>query len=352
VSVEIEAILAAFVPALIWLAIVYSRDRYEREPKLLIARLFVSAIAAIVVAIAVERALRPNIGSNVAGIVIVSALGVGLIEEGAKFGVTFVLTRRNRNFNEPVDGMIYASAVALGFAAIETTVYILRIYHGALRFVVLHGYSTLIAQHVASQLAFHHVAPQRAFVGALGHLSWAGLVGYAYGRRVVGGGSRAHVVYAYLAAAGLHGAYDAFLGLHASTLAFTSLAVSLALYMRYFRHALAVSPFRSRQLRAKPPPPPQHVSMQPPRPSGAPAAPSVPPAPPRPDGWRATHLVPASGLPAWSRPDVTTTVMGHLAAGTEVQEIERAGVWAHVLTHQGWSGWVDARTLVSAAGHS
>jgi hypothetical protein len=39
-----------------------------------------------------------------------------------------------------------------------------------------------------------------------------------------------------------------------------------------------------------------------------------------------------------------------LAAGTEVRVLERLGEWARVDATNGWSGWVDARLLVSAPG--
>ena len=72
-------------------------------------------------------AARPRLTGAVA-VVLGSGLVVGLIEEGSKLSVLAFGTRRNRNLNEPVDGMVYASAVALGFAAIETLTYILRTY--------------------------------------------------------------------------------------------------------------------------------------------------------------------------------------------------------------------------------
>jgi protease PrsW len=336
VSVDVEAALAAFVPALIWLAVVYSKDKYEREPKVLIAWLFVASIVAVVVAVLIEQGVRPDLSASARGIVIVSALGVGLIEEGSKFGLTFLLTRRSRNLNEPVDGMIYASTVALGFAAIETTMYIIRIYHR----VELLGFSPQVAFHVA----FHQVAPVRAFTGALGHMSWAGIVGYAYGNHVAGTGSRRDIGTMLLLAAVLHAAYDGLLALGAPTLAYAVLGVSIVLYIRRFRHALAISPFRTRQLRPRPPTPPQHAFAYPPHPGSTVTV--VPVAPPRPDAWHATHVVPEGGLHAWSRPDVTSAVMGTLAPGTEVQATEHAGDWAHVLTSHGWAGWVDGRPLI------
>jgi hypothetical protein len=68
------------------------------------------------------------------------------------------------------------------------------------------------------------------------------------------------------------------------------------------------------------------------------AAPSV--------GWLPTHVVPATGLLAWDRPDPTARPSSTLAAGTDVRVLEAAGVWRRVTTANGWQGWVDGRTLV------
>jgi RsiW-degrading membrane proteinase PrsW (M82 family) len=321
-DIRTEAAIAAFVPSLAWLAIVYSRDRYEKEPKWLVAKLYVMSILAVGVAFVLESATQPRLSGAVI-IVLGSGLLVGLIEEGSKFSVLVLGTRRNRNLNEPVDGMIYASAVALGFAGIESLIYILRSYDVGLAYH--------LSPSSAAHLALTTTAPLRALVGNLGHMAWTGVIGYAYGRRRCGTASRAEVFRAYLVAAGGHGAYDALLGLHASLLAFTVLALGVLYYIHLFRKALAASPFRRHQLRPPPSSPP---------PARAPVLPSV---------FAPDALVPATGLPSWSQPDPTSHLVGRLPPGLPVQVLQRLGGWAHVLTSTGWSGWVDGRALTPIA---
>jgi len=82
---------------------------------------------------------------------------------------------RNPAFDEPMDGIVYAAAVALGFATAENALY-----------AAIYGGDVLV---------------YRAFTSTLAHLAFAGLWGYAFGIRR----SRA---WAFAAAAGLHGAYD------------------------------------------------------------------------------------------------------------------------------------------------
>jgi RsiW-degrading membrane proteinase PrsW (M82 family) len=319
VDIRTEAAIAAFVPSLAWLAVVYSRDRYEKEPKWLVAKLFVLSIVAVAMAFVLESAASPRLSGAVV-VVIASGLAVGLIEEGSKFSVLVLGTRRNANLNEPVDGMIYASAVALGFASIESLTYILRSYDVGLAYH--------LSPSSAAHLALTTTAPLRALVGNLGHLAWTGVIGYAYGRWRCGIGSRMAVFRAYLVAAIGHGAYDALLGLHATVLAFSVLTLGVMFYVHLFRRALAASPFRHHQLRSPTSSPPPPV----PGPAFTPDA-----------------LVPPGGLAAWAQPAPASRLVGQLPGGLPVQVVQRFGDWAHVLTATGWSGWVDGRVLTPVA---
>ncbi len=324
-DIRTEAAIAAFVPSLAWLALVYSRDRYEKEPKRLIAKLYCMSIIAVALAYALESATRPRLSGAVV-VVIGGAVLVGLIEEGSKFFVVVLGTRRSPHLDEPVDGMIYASAVALGFAAIETLSYILRSYDVGLAYK--------LSPATAAHLALTMTAPARALVGNLGHMSWTGVTGYAYGRLRTGTGSRRAVFGAYLVAVAGHASYDGFLGLGAPALAYAVLAVSVIVYVHLFRKALAASPFRRHQLRTVPSAPPG------PGPRAGEAGTGGRHRPFAPDA-----VVPASGMAVWAQPDASSHLVATLAPGLSLQVLERLGAWAHVLTATGWSGWVDGRLL-------
>lgn len=348
-SPETEGILAAFVPAVIWLGIVYTRDRYERDPKILVAWLFLAGGLAVGIAIVLEKALQINLIAST-GVVILSALAIGVIEEGSKFAVTYVFTRGSKHLREPVDGMVYASAVALGFAAFETSIKILGIYHSGVRFLTEHGYGVLVSQHAASRFVIQQVAVPRAVTGCLGHLAFTGITGYAYGMERTGGGSKRSLRNAFIAAALLHAGYDGFLALKAPTLSYGILVFSIALYTNRFHHALSVSPFRKNQLRPTPPAPPVGHPIL--KRASTPAPTAMAPTDKATTGtrptvdWRPTHIIPQEGLGARIQPNLTSPLMGVLAGGTQVEVLEQVGVWAHVLTTQGWSGWVDGRALV------
>jgi CRP-like cAMP-binding protein len=64
----------------------------------------------------------------------------------------------------------------------------------------------------------------------------------------------------------------------------------------------------------------------------------------------ATHLVPPDGMPAWAGPDANAAPATQLAGGTPLVLAERVGDWARVEAENGWTGWVDSRTLEERRG--
>ncbi|MEU3980719.1 hypothetical protein AB0F77_11495 [Streptomyces sp. NPDC026672] len=63
-------------------------------------------------------------------------------------------------------------------------------------------------------------------------------------------------------------------------------------------------------------------------------------------GFRPTHVVPGSGLPAWEAPDPARPTVP-LDPLLPVQLLERSGDWGHVRCANGWAAWVDGRLLVA-----
>lgn len=53
-----------------------------------------------------------------------SFFGAAIPEEMAKFFLLWLLLRKNRHFDEKIDGIVYAVCVSLGFAALENVLYL------------------------------------------------------------------------------------------------------------------------------------------------------------------------------------------------------------------------------------
>ena len=114
-----------------------------------------------------------------------SAVFVGLNEETWKFLATLRLVKKLPEFDQPIDGMIYAMTVALGFAAIENVEYIVRF-----------GAGVLVARSLFSMPI---------------HLACAAIWGYGLARARFISRDQKYVKTALpflLAAAGVHAAFD------------------------------------------------------------------------------------------------------------------------------------------------
>ncbi|MFJ9776779.1 hypothetical protein ACIRVF_37035 [Kitasatospora sp. NPDC101157] len=102
------------------------------------------------------------------------------------------------------------------------------------------------------------------------------------------------------------------------------------------------------QRRPQPQPGPETVVVTAPG-SEALSRPPAPPVPPAtaPAGpvFRPTHRVPSGGMSAWTAPDPALPAATRIDARVELEVLERAGDWAHIVCSNGWSAWVDGRRI-------
>jgi RsiW-degrading membrane proteinase PrsW (M82 family) len=247
--IPLAGLAVSYLPAIAWLAVFLSQDRYDPQPRRLIAVLFLLGIGATVPAGWVNDFLV-TIGNDSAA----TTIGLGglalaaLSEETIKAAFALVGARGQPTIREPVDGMIALMTVALGFAAGETTGYVVSEY----RQVLAQAGGT----EAAAISAFFDLAVRRGLITTLGHACWSGIAGYAFASFVVGGRRRALGALGLLGAAGLHWAFNASsmdalspgIGPASAMVAWVA-AVALAVLL--FTRALSASPFRRQQLRAR-----------------------------------------------------------------------------------------------------
>ncbi|MHC4224262.1 MAG: PrsW family intramembrane metalloprotease [Planctomycetota bacterium] len=210
----LRCILLASAPALFWMWLYYRRDRWEKEPKLLVFKLFVFGGLAAVPVYFIEGALRGPESELYDAFV-----RVALVEELAKLIVIWLFAYRRREFNEPMDGIVYSVAAALGFATVENVFYALAL-----------GDEVII---------------YRSFTSTLAHLGFSGLLGYHLGLAKFRPGRRTMLVLrGLLVATLLHGVYD-----YQITGWTVAVMVPLVLILLWWamREADAASPFRKPQ---------------------------------------------------------------------------------------------------------
>ena len=113
-------LLASVVPALVYVGTLYWVDRYEKEPKRLLAATFLwGAIPSLALALAAELFFR--LPPDLIGAHALEAVRLGLIApllqevlKGA--AVLFISWRYRREFDNVLDGIIYGAMVGFGFA--------------------------------------------------------------------------------------------------------------------------------------------------------------------------------------------------------------------------------------------
>ena len=105
-----------FLPGILWLIYFYRKDSVEPEPTKLI---FKSYFQGMFVVGAVAVVATPFSFSEFFSAVFIAPI----VEELLKFLAVFLFVFRTREFDEPMDGIIYAVSVALGYASLENAFY-------------------------------------------------------------------------------------------------------------------------------------------------------------------------------------------------------------------------------------
>lgn len=117
----ITSLLLGVIPSLFWLWFWLREDKLHPEPKSMILLAFLGGMMATLVAYPVERSVA-DIGLNDDQKFVLWVM----IEEVLKYAALFFLILRSPFFDEPIDAVIYMITIALGFAALENTLFILN----------------------------------------------------------------------------------------------------------------------------------------------------------------------------------------------------------------------------------
>ena len=184
--------LPIVLPILFWAAYHYHKDRRLPEPLLNLLLCFALGLLAAAISKAMYAGLEPLglrfdavalAADDPFGLFLYSMLAIGPIEEFAKMLPFLAIVIRFRAFDEPLDGIVYASFIALGYALAEN----------------LHYLDLLSPLEAAA----------RGFAGPVVHIVFASIWAYWISRaRLLNLPVAKAAVLGLLLAASLHGLYD------------------------------------------------------------------------------------------------------------------------------------------------
>ena len=223
-------LVLAFAPGIFWLWLIYRSDKFRPEPRTLVIRTFLWGMAVSIPVVIVEHLLYPGTIDitqtsrlSLGSIAYLSFIVAGLTEELGKFLVVRKTVYDSPYFDEPMDGIIYSSASALGFASLENVGYL-----------VMFGWQTILV---------------RGPISTLGHVLFSVMWGYPLGLGKVGG-PRIKVLtwFGLIASMVTHGLFN-FLLLAESSYSFFVIPLFIGagiLFLLMLKHARKISPFKEK----------------------------------------------------------------------------------------------------------
>lgn len=211
---------------------IFHKDIYNRESKFTLLISFVLGMLAIIPAFYIESFLIPFFGNSILETAVVAFGVVAFIEEIFKFIVVRYYCYTRKLFDEPLDGIVYAVTVSMGFATIENIGYVMQ-----------HGYSVAIA---------------RMFLAIPAHAAFGVMMGYFIGKAKFNPEKRnQYFLQGIFWAVFFHGTYDFFLFLQGNPfikpivsdmLLFSGAIASLIIAVRMSKHQIRLHQQLSQKL--------------------------------------------------------------------------------------------------------
>jgi len=177
--------IIALTPGIVLAFSAYLTDRYDKEPLRLLIKVFIFGALSVIPTGIVESIFSSfNIFNGILGAAYTAFIVAGVTEEFFKREVVLRFAFKSHEFNEKLDGIIYAAYSALGFATIENVMYVVfrytanpyvGIYRGVLSvpghllFAVTMGYYLSLAKFSNSQEEYQYYLKKSLRVPAILH---------------------------------------------------------------------------------------------------------------------------------------------------------------------------------------
>jgi len=153
------ALLGGVLPALVWLLFWLREDRRHPEPRNMIRRTFLLGMLAVVLVLPFQKGVEHLLPT----LAVLPLFLWAMLEEIFKLGAAYFGGLHSVEDNEPIDPVIYMITAALGFVALENTLFI---------------FGPLLAQDLTQSI----ITGNLRFIGAsLLHVVSSGFIGVALG---------------------------------------------------------------------------------------------------------------------------------------------------------------------------
>lgn len=123
---KLSLLILSIAPTIVFILWFYIKDKYDKEPIMLLCKFFVlGAFISVIAIIAEDFLIDINRYDGYSYLLYMSFIVAAFTEEGLKALVLIPNLLREKNFNEKLDGIIYSIFLSLGFATVENIIYIL-----------------------------------------------------------------------------------------------------------------------------------------------------------------------------------------------------------------------------------
>ena len=148
------SLLGGVLPALLWLWFWLKEDRLHPEPKIRIIAVFLTGMVSVFIVLPLEKLVYTVALSTIS---LATVVAWASIEEIFKYIAAHFTALKRKVTDEPIDAVIYMITVALGFSAMENTLFLFNLIDtGLFSQSVITGNSRFLGAallHVASSAA-------------------------------------------------------------------------------------------------------------------------------------------------------------------------------------------------------
>lgn len=186
--------ITALLPVVILIIYIYRKDNLQPEPTGQIVRAFLLGLLSAPLSFLVSGPLMAlglfsSEVTSISDAVRISFFGAAIPEEAAKLYILYNVVKKNKFFDEKMDGIVYAVCVSMGFAAFENVLYLF----------------SNMENYMATGIA-------RAFTAVPGHFCFGIVMGYYYSLATFDKHNvKRNKILTFVAPVIVHGLYDTIL---------------------------------------------------------------------------------------------------------------------------------------------